>query len=138
MSAYREFNCRACGAIVAWVPRTNGEGSYLAQPKEWRGTDNATARKTFYPAHECTPDPERAAQVAQEAAERVERATLAGRIVKGVRVVVVKGRKIEHGTTGTAFWVADEPNGYGVLKVGFTTDEGAKHFTNIANLEVAR
>jgi hypothetical protein len=32
------------------------------------------------------------------------------------------------------FWVAPEEDGYGVVKVGFTTAEGVKHFTNIANV----
>lgn len=128
------FPCRDCGTEVTW--RTSKKGHrYLAQLKKWSG-EETFAERCYYPAHTCTPNPEWRELAARVEAERIDRATASGEIVKGVNVTVTKGRKVAHGTTGKVFWVAPEPDGYGTIKVGFTTDAGDKIFININNLQV--
>ena len=51
----------------------------------------------------------------------------------GVKVVVVRGRKIPRGTTGRVFWTGD--NGYGP-SVGFEDPKGDRQFTSLSNIEV--
>ena len=143
MSADRIFSCRDCGRSVAWRTAKSGR-RYLAQPLEWNGTETLTSR-VYWPSHACTPDPERVATIAAEraaleveAAAALASAIAEGRIVKGAPVEVVRGRKVAKGTTGVVFWVAPEPDAYDVVKVGFATISGEKHFVNIANLEVVQ
>jgi hypothetical protein len=57
-----------------------------------------------------------------------------GEIVKGQTIEVFKGRKIPLGTTGVVFWVATENDAYGNIRIGFNSDNGDKHFTNITNV----
>jgi len=136
----KEFPCRDCGKQVAW--RTSKKGKrYLAQRAVWRiGSDSSynggTHEKSWWPVHECTPDPAWRDRAAAQEAERIERATAAGLIEKGVRVEVYKGRKVPVGTTGVVFWVADDEDGYGRVRAGFTTDSGDKVFVDSANLRV--
>lgn len=132
----REFHCRECGLIVCW--RTSKAGKrYLAQPFTWTGSEGRHIERNYYPAHKCEPDPERLASVARREAEGIALAIANGRIIKGVRAQVHKGRKFPIGLTGKVFWVADAPDGYGVVKAGMTTDDGDKIFINIDNLVVA-
>jgi hypothetical protein len=129
------FPCRACGVEVAWAETQNGK-KYLAQPLDWHGSEG-NATRTYLPAHECTPDEGWRERAETQRLAEVAQATAEGRIIKGVKIRVIKGRKVAKGTTGIAFWVADEPNGYGVVNVGFNTEDGGKFYVNIANLEVA-
>lgn len=127
------FPCRNCGLSVAW--RTSKKGNrYLAQPKHWSGSESF-AERTYWPVHNCTPDPEWRERVAVAEAQRIADAMQAGRVERGCTITVVKGRKIAHGTKGVVFWVAPEADGYGVIKCGFTTADGEKLFTNIENVK---
>lgn len=53
---------------------------------------------------------------------------------KDKRVRVTGGREAAVGTLGTAFWVGTTQYG---SRVGVTTDDGEKFFTNLRNVEVA-
>lgn len=77
--------------------------------------------------HECSPT----AAAAHAAAHASKIAS--GEIVKGARVVVVKGRKVAQGTTGTVTWIGEDA--YGKARVGFRTDAGEVVFTAASNLE---
>lgn len=135
MTSQQTFPCRDCGKPVAW--RTTKAGNrYLAQPKAWDG-EKMHAQRTYWPAHTCTPDPAWRDRAAAAEAERIVKATEAGRIERGCTVTVIKGRKVAHGTSGVVFWVAADEDAYGVIKCGFTTADGDKVFINIANLELA-
>lgn len=128
------FPCRECGATVTW--RTSKKGyRYLAQLKNWSGSETF-AERCYYPRHECVPNPKWRELAVEAEAERIATAVASGQIVKGVNVVVIKGRKVEHGTEGIVFWVAAEPDGYGTMKIGFTTDAGEKVFININNVRM--
>jgi hypothetical protein len=135
----RKFECRDCGRVVVWMTSKKGH-RYLAQPLEWSGSETF-AQRVYYPRHECNPTIEERAMVAARAEARaaeIAEKISNGEIVKGQRVEVVKGRKVPKGTTGIVFWIADAPDAYDVIKVGFTTDEGVKHFTNVQNVAVAK
>lgn len=105
---------------------------YLAARAEIRGESGRTI-KVIYPAHQCSTDIELIESRKQEAQKRID----SGEIVKGQRIVVVKGRKIKIGTEGIVFWVANEPDGYGIIKVGFIDDEGVKQYISKANIQAA-
>jgi hypothetical protein len=112
--------CDACGAeVIQWFDGNN-------RKKQVTSYGYGIGQFCFAEKHEC--DPERVAK-------RAEKVEQDGIIVKGSRVVVVKGRKYAKGTAGTVFWVAPEPDGYDVVKVGFTSDEGEKIFININNIQ---
>lgn len=108
--------CDQCGAsVLQWVD-DNERTKKISDTGP--GSDFC-----FHPAHECRADEIEAHTTAT-----------ANTIRKGATIEVVKGRKIPHGTTGVVFWVATEPDAYGVYKIGFTTDTGDKHFANIENV----
>jgi hypothetical protein len=73
-------------------------------------------------AHRCDPN-----MVAHTDRQRAQEAADGKVDVKGAQVEVVKGRKVAKGTTGRVFWVGED--GWGKVKIGFTTDAGDKHFT---------
>jgi hypothetical protein len=86
-----------------------------------------TARgKAIYPVHECD---EREIVKYQEI---LKRQLAEGQIVKGQKVVVVKGRKVAKGTEGEIFWLGYETwNGESVLKrVGIVSESGEKVFVS--------
>ena len=62
--------------------------------------------------------------------EFTQRQLSEGAIVKGQKVVVVKGRKVAKGTEGEIFWLGFETwNGESILKrVGIVTESGEKVF----------
>lgn len=141
---YAEFPCRDCGRPVVWAISKKGN-TYLASRVYWRsdaGASNGRSNeKSFYPFHECEPDEEYRSQYAAAMTvldERRAAAVEAGEIVRGQTIEVVKGKKIPVGTRGVVFWVATEPDRYGVIKAGFNTETGEKFFTNVSNLAVAR
>lgn len=135
MNGSKEYACRECGVAVMWRTAKSGK-RYLAQRKDWHGEERMASR-CYWPAHVCTPNPEWQAEAAAAEAARVATATAEGRVERGVTVVVVKGRKVAHGTTGRVFWLADAEDDFGVVKVGIVTDAGDKHYLNVANVAVA-
>lgn len=131
MENNKRFECRGCGADVFFDINRNGV-RYLA---ERAGREYEDGVGHWKQPHRHTEE-----AVARHA-ERVEalqvwldQAILDGKIVFGQTVEVFKGRKVPKGTVGEVFWVAPEADGYGVVKVGFKTAEGVKHFTNIENV----
>lgn len=131
MENNKRFECRGCGAEVYFDINRNGV-RYLAERAGREYEDGV--------GHWKQPHRHTAEAVARHA-ERVEalqvwldQAILDGKIVFGQTVEVFKGRKVPKGTVGEVFWVAPEADGYGVVKVGFKTAEGVKHFTNIENV----
>lgn len=127
----KRFACRGCGEEVFFDVNRNGV-RYLAERAgqvyeggvgRWKQPHRHTAEAVA-----------RWEEITRQAQERLAQAIANGEIVKGQTVEVFKGRKVPKGTVGVVFWVAPEEDGYGVVKVGFTTAEGVKHFTNIANV----
>ena len=128
--------CRNCGEDQCfWDTNRNGN-RYLAINSEWEGSYGG--KKLIKVPHICCPVRTRDYQtyLAAKAVE-TEAAVENGEIVKGQTIEVCKGRKIPVGTVGIIFWIADAADRYGVIKVGFTTTAGEKHFTNIENVRVA-
>jgi len=124
-------HCKYCGREVVWTESKAGK-KYLAQKGEIYNADGRLI-KVIYPAHRCTASDSDRRDIDAQAKFDLEVRRQNGEIVKGQHVVVVKGRKVPVGTEGVVFWVATEPDEYGVIKVGFIND-GGKHYTNIANL----
>jgi hypothetical protein len=129
----KTITCNRCLETgLSWQISKTGR-TYLAARTEIRG-DSGRTIKVIYPVHRCTEDIEVIESRKQAQQQRLD----SGEIIKGQRIVVVKGRKVAIGTEGVVFWVAPQPDGYDVIKVGFTDDNGAKFYTNIKNVEVAR
>ena len=125
------ISCRGCGAEVFWDTNRNGV-RYLA---EHAGQVYEGGVGRWKQPHRHTEEQvARWAEVVRLNEERLAQAIANGEIVKGQTVEVFKGRKVPKGTVGVVFWVAPQEDGYGVIKVGFTTPAGDKHFTNIANV----
>jgi hypothetical protein len=55
--------------------------------------------------------------------------------LKGQTLVVVKGRKVAHGTTGICFYSGEGKFGW---RVGFETAAGETVWTDVKNVEVAK
>lgn len=125
------ISCRGCGAEVFWDTNRNGV-RYLAE-RAGQVYEGGVGR--WKQPHRHTEEQvARWAEIVRLNEERLAQAVANGEIVKGQTVEVFKGRKVPKGTVGVVFWVAPEEDGYGVIKVGFTTSAGDKHFTNIANV----
>jgi hypothetical protein len=125
------ISCRGCGAEVFWDTNRNGV-RYLAE-RAGQVYEGGVGR--WKQPHRHTEEQvARWAEVVRLNEERLAQAIANGEIVKGQTVEVFKGRKVPKGTVGVVFWVAPQEDGYGVIKVGFTTPAGDKHFTNIANV----
>jgi hypothetical protein len=117
--------CFKCGRQV--VKCESKSGNFYVANIEIVSSQYAdyTARgKAIYPVHECD---EREIVKYQEF---VQRQLAEGAIVKGQKVVVVKGRKVAKGTEGEIFWLGFETwNGESILKrVGIVTESGEKVF----------
>ena len=112
--------CDGCGWPVA---KTN-DGRILNITHSDRGARRIAC---WSHGHECNPE-----IAAARAAARAEKIA-SGEIIKGATVVVVKGRKVAHGTTGTVTWIGEDA--YGKPRVGFRTDSGESVFTAASNLE---
>lgn len=125
------ISCRGCGAEVFWDTNRNGV-RYLAERagQVYEGGVGRWKQPHRHTEEQVT----RWAEIVRLNEERLAQAVANGEIVKGQTVEVFKGRKVPKGTVGVVFWVAPEEDGYGVVKVGFTTAEGVKHFTNIENV----
>lgn len=127
----KRFACRGCGEQVFFDTNRNGV-RYLA---ETAGQQYEGGMGRWKQPHRHTEEAvARWAEVTRQAQERLAEAVARGELVKGQTIEVYKGRKIPVGTVGVIFWVAPEADGYGVVKVGFTTADGVKHFTNIKNV----
>ena len=127
----KRFGCRGCGEEVFFDVNRNGV-RYLAE-KAGREYEGGVGR--WKQPHRHTEEQvARWAEIVRREEEFLAQAIADGKIVRGQTVEVFKGRKVPKGTVGVVFWVAPEEDGYGVVKVGFTTAEGVKHFTNIANV----
>ncbi len=128
----QKFNCRKCGNTVWWDTNRNGK-RYLACYGKWEGSEGGS--KTIKLPHYCSEiEATLHQQEQQRKADQLAAALANGEIVKGQTVEVFKGRKVAIGTVGVIFWVATEPDHYGTIRVGFTTEAGEKHFTNITNV----
>ncbi len=126
-------SCRYCGREVEWLTSKAGK-KYLAEAAPIYNEDGRHI-KTVYPAHRCTASDEQRAEINRLEEERKAAALEAGEIVKGQRVVVVKGRKFPIGTQGTITWVAAEADGYGVVKVRIAGDNGETFYINKENIK---
>jgi hypothetical protein len=132
----KRVTCKRCGThSLIWRTSKNGK-TYLADPDVIYPVSRVPA------THFC--DPLIVESYQKEVADRamsheaaLEAALANGEIVKGQTVEVVKGRKVAIGTVGIVFWVADAPDRFDVVKLGFTTAAGEKHFINIENVRVA-
>lgn len=127
----KRFGCRGCGEEVFFDVNRNGV-RYLAE-KAGREYEGGVGR--WKQPHRHTEEQvARWAEIVRREEEYLAQAIAEGKIVRGQTVEVFKGRKVPKGTVGVVFWVAPQEDGYGVIKVGFTTAEGEKHFTNISNV----
>lgn len=127
----KRFGCRGCGEEVFFDVNRNGV-RYLAE-KAGREYEGGVGR--WKQPHRHTEEQvARWAEIVRREEEYLAQAIAEGKIVRGQTVEVFKGRKVPKGTVGVVFWVAPKEDNYGVIKVGFTTAEGEKHFTNIANV----
>jgi hypothetical protein len=117
--------CFKCGRLVVKC-ESKGGNFYIANIEivSSRFADYTDRGKAIYPVHECD---EREIVKYQES---VQRQLAEGAIVKGQKVVVVKGRKVAKGTEGEIFWLGFETwNGESILKrVGIVTESGEKVF----------
>ena len=128
-------SCRKCGA-ECFKQRSKKGFDYLGEARSIGYEDGTWSSKKI--GHRCDPLKIEIHQafLVESAAQNVLDVA-AGEIVKGQQVVVVKGRSVKKGTAGLVFWVAPEPNSYGITKVGFKTVEGEAYFTDEKNLKVA-
>lgn len=127
----KKFECNKCGDPVHFAVNQKGK-RYLAIVS----LDTGELGKMW---HECS-----AAMIPLYAAVLAEReearaaAVAKGEIAKGQTVEVFKGRKVPVGTTGVIFWVADAFDGAGITRVGFKTEAGEPHFTDVANVRAIK
>jgi hypothetical protein len=135
----RKFiNCNKCGAECFWDTNRNGK-RYLAQKSEREYADGIG---TWKMPHYCKATPEEAAeyqamlQREKDKQEELNAEAIAnGEIVYGQTVKVYRGRKVPQGTIGIVFWIAEEPDHFGVVKIGIKDEAGVKHFLAINNVD---
>ena len=115
--------CNGCGAEVA--KRDDGR-IYPVVHYTTEGGYERTAIRCYNPTHKC--DPERAALYEAAQAE----ALASGKIVKGQKVVVVRGRKVKKGTEGVVFWMAQDEDYVGneYTRIGIKDADGTAHWLN--------
>ncbi len=127
--------CGKCGRITVKCESKSGK-LYVASIEivHSRFSDYGDRGKPIYPVHECDESEitKYQAKVAKDLAE--------GAIVKGQKVVVVKGRKVAKGTEGEIFWLGYETwNGESILKrVGIVTAVGEKLFVSSEYVEAQK
>jgi len=131
-------HCNKCGCECFWDTNRNGK-RYLAQRNE---QDYEGGTGTWKSPHYCTATPEEAAEYQasiqrwkDEQAQIVAKALADGEIIVGQTVKVRRGRKVPIGIIGIVFWVAEEPDHFGVMKIGIKTETGEKHFLAQSNVE---
>jgi hypothetical protein len=127
--------CSKCGRTVVKCESKSGK-IYVASIEivSSQYADYSARGKAIYPVHECD---EREIVKYQEL---LKRQLAEGQIVKGQKVVVVKGRKVAKGTQGEIFWLGYETwNGESILKrVGLITAVGEKLFVSSEYVEAQK
>ena len=124
--------CYKCGREVVKCESKSGKfyiGNIEIVSSEY--ADYGARGKAIYPAHKCAEDEIARYQL------KIVRDLAEGAIVKGQKVVVVKGRKVAKGTEGEIFWLGYETwHGESVLKrVGITVASGEKVFVSSEYVE---
>jgi hypothetical protein len=124
--------CFKCGRKVVKCESKGGK-FYIASIEivSSQYAEYSARGKAIYPVHEC----EEKEIVKYQ--ELLKRQLEEGQIVKGQKVVVVKGRKVAKGTQGEIFWLGYETfNGESILnRVGIVTESGEKVFVNSEYVE---
>jgi hypothetical protein len=127
--------CSKCGRITVKCESKSGKfyiGNIEIVSSQY--ADYGARGKAIYTAHECDESEtiKYQAKVSKDLAE--------GAIVKGQKVVVVKGRKVAKGTQGEIFWLGYETwNGESILKrVGIVTAVGEKLFVSSEYVEAQK
>ena len=124
--------CFKCGRTVVKCESKSGK-FYIASIEivSSQYADYSARGKAIYPVHECDE------QEIVKYQELLKKQLAEGAIVKGQKVVVVKGRKVAKGTEGEIFWLGYETfNGESILKrVGIVIESGEKVFVNSENVE---
>lgn len=124
--------CFKCGRKVVKCESKSGK-FYIASIEivSSQYAEYSARGKAIYPVHEC----EEKEIVKYQ--ELLKRQLEEGQIVKGQKVVVVKGRKVAKGTQGEIFWLGYETfNGESILnRVGIVTESGEKVFVNSEYVE---
>jgi len=119
--------CFKCGRQVVKCESKSGK-FYIASIEivSSRFADYTDGGKAIYPVHEC--DEREIVKYQEIIKSQLEN----GAIVKGQKVVVVKGRKVAKGTEGEIFWLGYETwNGESILKrVGIVVESGEKFFVS--------
>ena len=124
--------CFKCGREVVKCESKGGK-FYIASVEivSSRFADYGDRGKAIYPVHKCDEN-----EIVQHQ-EFLQSQLAEGQIVKGQKVVVVKGRKVAKGTEGEIFWLGYETwNGESILKrVGIVLESGEKVFVSSEYLE---
>ena len=119
--------CFKCGRQVVKCESKSGK-FYIASIEivSSRFADYTDGGKAIYPVHKC--DEREIVKYQEIIKSQLEN----GAIVKGQKVVVVKGRKVAKGTEGEIFWLGYETwNGESILKrVGIVVESGEKFFVS--------
>ena len=127
--------CSKCGQTVVRCKSKYGN-IYIADIEivTSQYADYNARGKAIYPAHNCNEH-----EIAQYQI-KIARELAEGAIVKGQKVVVVKGRKVAKGTEGEIFWLGYETwNGESILKrVGIVTAVGEKLFVSSEYVEAQK
>lgn len=127
-----EKPCNKCGQKVVKCQSKSGS-FYIANVEivTSQYADYSARGKAIYPVHKCNEH-----EIAQYQ-ELIQRQLSEGVIVKGQKVVVVKGRKVPKGTQGEIFWLGYETwNGESILKrLGIVTPTGEKVFVSSEYVE---
>ena len=127
--------CFKCGRITVKCESKNGK-FYIANIEivSSQYADYSARGKAIYPVHECDES-----EIIKYQA-KVSKDLVEGAIVKGQKVVVVKGRKVAKGTEGEIFWLGYETwNGESILKrVGIVTAVGEKLFVSSEYVEAQK
>jgi hypothetical protein len=127
--------CFKCGRTVVKCESKSGK-IYVASIEivSSQYADYSARGKAIYPVHECDE------KEIVKYQEFLKSQLAEGQIVKGQKVVVVKGRKVAKGTQGEIFWLGYETwNGESILKrVGIVTTVGEKLFVSSEYVEAQK
>jgi hypothetical protein len=127
--AGKTHECDKCGALVTKAISKAGK-TYTANVIMWQG--DMGGMREILSGHTC--DQNEVISYGKLTQSNLDK----GLLVKGQKVIAVKGRKVAKGTTGIIFWVElDNGFAYGdnkVTRVGFKDAEGNAHFTAATNV----
>ena len=117
-------DCKKCGAQIA----RREDGKIFDTLHYTTEYGNERFKFSCYSrSHRCDPERVEAFQA------RVQRAIEAGRMVRGQRVVVARGRKVPQGITGTITWVGEGQFGE---RARVQPEDGEAFFIPTKNLDV--